>query len=1153
MIGTELPDDVQGMCYTDMGVFSHDLSDCDVVDEVPEGYPSQCVETFQRRAPDNSVHGTAVSEAVIDIAPGASLYVANPISQADMQNVVDWMASQGVSVINYSVSYIFDGPGDGTSPSSVSPLNTVDQAVANDILWVNSAGNSADNIWFGDYSDPDGDGAIGFGGQNDEVIDFSLRECRSFSFQLRWEDSWGAARTDLDVHLYHKPSRSIVRSSTTEQSGKSGDIPFEWIPLIAFTDSEEFGIVVSHSSGPVPDWIQLLYRGPGAIEHYTVNGSIGNPAESANRGLLAVGAAHYWDTHTIAEYSSQGPTPDGRVKPDIVGTDCAEAASYDVINSARFDYNPCWFPGTSQASPHVAGMAALVRQRFPDFSAEQTAQYLKDNAEQRRGRRPNNTWGYGFAVLPPIEGATAAECTQELPPGGTVTDTWAAGCQSEIPAPGPGSGARFARYYTFEVTEQSQVTIDLTSSTDTFLYLREGNATSGGALHENDDIESGNTNSRIQATLESGSYTIEATTYDPGQTGSFTLTVTGLDGAAAPGAGCGDAIAVGVPASGTWAAGCQSAVSGRGYARYYTFTLEEQSPVTIDLTSSVDTYLYLRAGDATSGATLHENDDIERGNTNSRIQATLAAGTYTIEATTYNAGETGSFTLTVSTSGDADAPGTGCGDSIALGDATSGTWAAGCQSTVSGRGYARYYTFALEEQSPVTIDLTSSVDTYLYLRAGDATSGATLHENDDIESGNTNSRITATLDAGTYTIEATTYDESETGSFALTVSASADTGGTGTGCGDPIALGDATSGTWAASCQSTVSGRGYARYYTLTLEEQSPVTIDLTSSVDTYLYLREGDATSGTALHENDDIESGNTNSRIEETLATGTYTIEATTYSQGETGSFILTVSTSGDTGGTGTSCGDSITVGDTASGTWAAGCQSSVSGRGYARYYTFTLAQESEVTVTLRSEDIDPYLYLREGEAQSGTFLHENDDHDGSLRVSQITAMLPANTYTIEATTYSPAQTGSFTLTVSTSSGTATTPGDSDCETEAMQSDGSIERTWAAGCVSQTEALGSGSGDRLARYYTFTLAADREVTITLESTQADTYLYLRSGNARSGATVDGGENDDIESGNTNSRITTTLDAATYTIEATTYRPGESGSFTLTVSGLGS
>ena len=171
----------------------------------------------------------------------------------------------------------------------------------------------------------------------------------------------------------------------------------------------------------------LVYRLP--IEHATGNGSITNPGESNNPGLLAVGATHYWDTNTIASYSGRGPTPDSRPKPDIVGTACAATVSYPPSPGSR-----CWFAGTSQASPHVAGMAALVRQRFPDYIPVQVATYLKDHAE-RRGTVPNNTWGHGFAVLPPIGGCSnnpglAADCAMLLAArdtlAGTGTLNWSA-------------------------------------------------------------------------------------------------------------------------------------------------------------------------------------------------------------------------------------------------------------------------------------------------------------------------------------------------------------------------------------------------------------------------------------------------------------------------------------------------------------------------------------------------------------------------------------------------------------------------------------------------------------------------------------------------------------------------------------------------------
>ena len=109
------------------------------------------------------------------------------------------------------------------------------------------------------------------------------------------------------------------------QSGSPGHVPHEILGYEVPSDGQ-YDVVVVHESGSVPDWIQLTVLGVGSIEHYTENGSITNPAESANPGMLAVGAAPWYDPHTIAPYSSRGPTPDGRVKPGIVGADCGETA-----------------------------------------------------------------------------------------------------------------------------------------------------------------------------------------------------------------------------------------------------------------------------------------------------------------------------------------------------------------------------------------------------------------------------------------------------------------------------------------------------------------------------------------------------------------------------------------------------------------------------------------------------------------------------------------------------------------------------------------------------------------------------------------------------------------------------------------------------------
>ncbi len=211
LLGTELPATVQARCYTELGRFTTNLADCEAVDQVTARFP-ECLDAVRRRAVRGAEHGTIVAESVIDIAPEVSLYIAKPQSKGDLRDAADWMVSQGVAVINYSVSWTFDGPGDGTSPLSVSPLNTVDQAVAGDALWVNAAGNNAQETWFGDYSDPDGDGVISFAGGNDEVLRIPVRACRSYRVQLRWEDSWNGASTGsgpLLVRHVHSSVHSV--------------------------------------------------------------------------------------------------------------------------------------------------------------------------------------------------------------------------------------------------------------------------------------------------------------------------------------------------------------------------------------------------------------------------------------------------------------------------------------------------------------------------------------------------------------------------------------------------------------------------------------------------------------------------------------------------------------------------------------------------------------------------------------------------------------------------------------------------------------------------------------------------------------------------------------------------------------------------------
>ena len=249
--------------------------------------------------------------------------------------------------------------------------------------------------------------------------------------------------------------------------------------------------------------------------------------------------------------------------------------------------------------------------------------------------------------------------------------------------------------------------------------------------------------------------------------------------------------------AGSWDDTCLSeknAPGGAGdrYARFYTLTLTEATDIVINLSSDEDTYLYLLDGHGKGGATLHSNDDTAGGgvNLNSRLSVTLQPGDYTIEATTYGPETSGAFTLTTAGLGQAEAPAPdpqpepapdpepevdACVESVDADGTVEGRWDDSCLServALSGVGerYARFYTFTLDESADVTITLESDEDTYLYLLSGRGRSGTVLYEEDDIVFGvDTDSRLSENLQAGDYTVEATTYYAQRDGDFTLKI------------------------------------------------------------------------------------------------------------------------------------------------------------------------------------------------------------------------------------------------------------------------------------------------------------------------------------------------------------------------------------------------
>ena len=153
------------------------------------------------------------------------------------------------------------------------------------------------------------------------------------------------------------------------------------------------------------------------------------------------------------------------------------------------------------------------------------------------------------------------------------------------------------------------------------------------------DDSSDEADGSVTATLNSGSgYTVSEAA------GSATVAVSDDD--LAPVDVCVTALSGDGSVTGVWTGECDSVGRSGRYARFFTFSLDNQTVVRIDLESSWDTYMFLRSGAGRDGQKLHQDDDGGNGR-NSQISYSLAAGDYTIEATTYGREKTGAFTLSV--------------------------------------------------------------------------------------------------------------------------------------------------------------------------------------------------------------------------------------------------------------------------------------------------------------------------------------------------------------------------------------------------------------------------------------------------------------------------------------------------------------------------
>jgi subtilisin family serine protease len=107
--------------------------------------------------------------------------------------------------------------------------------------------------------------------------------------------------------------------------------------------------------------------------------------------VIAVGAVD--SSGIIASFSSNGPTSDGRIKPDVVapGIDVYTAMSETVSwDDSSYSYSS----GTSYSCPITAGVCALILSSNPGLTPMQVVDALRMTADRKDD--PDNVYGWGL-------------------------------------------------------------------------------------------------------------------------------------------------------------------------------------------------------------------------------------------------------------------------------------------------------------------------------------------------------------------------------------------------------------------------------------------------------------------------------------------------------------------------------------------------------------------------------------------------------------------------------------------------------------------------------------------------------------------------------------------------------------------------------------